>query len=673
MQTIFTNHRKTPELAAKKHGKRESGLDRSNWAAWTQYLEKRCNRPSLCEILDSPRTAPLGWCLPQRAAESKPLIELLHESRKGRATTLRGESIAQTATCWLSPGPVDLDDGVAVTRPLSRQATPIDVQASSLDPLGESSDADAELSLAYDCLAWADAIPWLASAIPETTWNELLEAILQVAEQADLGRLDCPLAAQLLTGELPFRLAYGLPEIDACFALSAPANEMMSRAAIELLDDDGLPHASQLPIFRPLMASWTRCQLLATTTALGERARGRRNANAKRSSSARKAGAKELAGDSIQDSAFDKQGLIQYELGAAQILRLTRRDGGQILTDGPGGEWCEPFFQALFKLTGSEQQQAAARNILPRGKKLWPVERAKTKRSKTAAFSPSVCSEWAGLVNMRPEWKRNSPQWAACFHHQTLQTELIVGKQTLCRGDWPLAVTVDGRPLKPVSDWTEACWFKDSDVNYLELEIQLNGGWRVQRQLLLALEDDFLFVADAVLNEDRPSKESDTADIGYVGQLPILESIVFRRAKETRDGMLCGNENKPLANGLPLALPEWRIEKSIGELTNTVQGLQLEIHTTGAALYAPLFFDLSASRLKREPTWRRLTVARQLAIEPSDVAVAYRIETGSKQWLIYRSLAASANRTVLGLNLVSEFLCARFNRRGDAETIIEIE
>jgi hypothetical protein len=43
------------------------------------------------------------------------------------------------------------------------------------------------------------------------------------------------------------------------------------------------------------------------------------------------------------------------------------------------------------------------------------------------------------------------------------------------------------------------------------------------------------------------------------------------------------------------------------------------------------------------------------------------------QWLIYRSLGPVANRSVLGQNLRTDFLVARFLPNGTIERLLEIE
>jgi hypothetical protein len=124
---------------------------------------------------------------------------------------------------------------------------------------------------------------------------------------------------------------------------------------------------------------------------------------------------------------------------------------------------------------------------------------------------------------------------------------------------------------------------------------------------------------------------------------------------------------------LPLALPEWRADGRFGSLEQTDRGLELCQSAKGAALFAPLFLDLEARRFGRPLTWRRLTVAENLQAVTDGVAAGFRVQIGGQQWLIYRSLAPKANRTLLGHNLATEMLAARFGRDGEVDSILEVE
>jgi hypothetical protein len=90
-------------------------------------------------------------------------------------------------------------------------------------------------------------------------------------------------------------------------------------------------------------------------------------------------------------------------------------------------------------------------------------------------------------------------------------------------------------------------------------------------------------------------------------------------------------------------------------------------------MYAPLAMVVDSRRAKRECTWRRLTVGENLQIQPADRAVGYRLQAGREQWLVYRSLTPRANRTVLGVNLQTNFLCSRIKSDGASDTLIEVE
>jgi hypothetical protein len=223
---------------------------------------------------------------------------------------------------------------------------------------------------------------------------------------------------------------------------------------------------------------------------------------------------------------------------------------------------------------------------------------------------------------------------------------------------------VDGKPLSVEGDWGSVCWFSDFDVDYLELEADLTGGWKIQRQFLLARQDYFLYAGDILLGPT-------VAKIDYRLRIPLQPGIAFDPAHETNDG--CLSSDTTLALVIPLAVPEWRSDPRVGGLESGDGFLELRHSTRAQRTCSPLFLDLHRRRQRKENTWRQLTVGESLQPVNSEVAVGFRIHVGPEQWLAYRSLAAPANRTVLGQNLHSEFLFARFLADGDTETVVEIE
>jgi hypothetical protein len=204
----------------------------------------------------------------------------------------------------------------------------------------------------------------------------------------------------------------------------------------------------------------------------------------------------------------------------------------------------------------------------------------------------------------------------------------------------------------------------DEDVDYLELEIDLNEGARVQRQLLLAREDGLLYLADNV-------RAASPAPLDYTGTLPLAPGIDWRPEEDTREGYLAGKQPRALV--MPLALPEWRADPRGGTLDAEDGRLTLRQQATGQNLCTPILLDLNRRRAARQRTWRQLTVAESLEVVSRDTAVGYRAQCGNDQWLIYRAMSGLGNRTLLGQNLATEFLFGRFNPSGDVDELIEIE
>jgi hypothetical protein len=254
---------------------------------------------------------------------------------------------------------------------------------------------------------------------------------------------------------------------------------------------------------------------------------------------------------------------------------------------------------------------------------------------------------------------------AVNYSRPQMAVEFSVGREYLVRGPAALEVRIDGVPVAARQPWEPVAWESDDDLDYLELELRLAEDIAIGRHLLLAREARFLFMADAVLG-------TCTRQMEHRVTLPLPPRVSFNAEQETREGTIhAGNRRR--ARVLPLALPEWRTGPSYGTLEATDGGLQLVHSATGRALFAPLLIDFDRRRLRREVTWRQLTVGQDRQVVPRDVAVGYRVQIGGCQWVIYRSLGPPAVRTVLSKNLMHEFLLGRFTRKGNVKTLLEIE
>ena len=447
--------------------------------------------------------------------------------------------------------------------------------------------------------------------------------------------------------------------------------------------------AEHFRILRSLLACWTRCRALAAE---------------------------------LPHGGLSPRPEQRYQRFVRNALRCTRPDGRPLLAEDEldareGGSWGRELFEAMLKSGVGEIDRSLAAASLPN---LSPGVVAKPPRKAAELPPASIHCEESAIAVMRRNWNRDDERIAVLFAGQTCELELVASGRVAASGTWRFEISQQGQQLQPVSDWESSCWYSDDEIDYLELEIELTAGVRLQRQIVLARDDRFLFLADALMSPQRGNLE-------YRSVLPLAPQVEFRGADESREGVLlraraapAGGKSaagsvavpaanrsvavpaanrsiavpaanrsiavpaanrsvafpaayRPLAQVLPLAMPEWRAEQCHGELTATAEGLELRQSTAGQRLFAPLFLDLDRGRFRRRMTWRPLTVAESLAPVPSDTAVGFRVAIGDQQWLIYRSLAARGNRTLLGHNLATESLFARFGKDGEVTSIVEIE
>src|SRR4051812_36811307 len=172
------------------------------------------------------------------------------------------------------------------------------------------------------------------------------------------------------------------------------------------------------------------------------------------------------------------------------------------------------------------------------------------------APTPASHSEVARRALLRRTWQAPFDAFEVDYSQPELRVVLTAGDQVLISGLWSWEASVNGRALSAAGAWEEVCWHSDRRADYLELELPLSGGWKVQRQMLLGRIDQFLLLADALVGNGAPPGDA-SAEIRHAFHLPLDLGASYRPAGETREGWLVA-KRKHSARALPLALPEWR-------------------------------------------------------------------------------------------------------------------
>ncbi|QDT73096.1 hypothetical protein [Lacipirellula limnantheis] len=504
-----------------------------------------------------------------------------------------------------------------------------ELQAAVNDWLAAAKRAPADGQLALGALAAAHLLGTVGGALSADLGWKLVDFLTELARRAQAWNPDASddalVAQQQLAGELPLTLSYVLDEMKPLHALRAPARETLSEALVELHNGEGLPRGANRAALRPLLACWTRCAAIAADD---------------------------------KQRPFNSKALRQYRHLVRQALRWTSPAGAELLRP-ESDAWQPEFLQAALRLGGKKKDVTAARTLL--GKQL--IGKDLDHADKTP-HAPYHC-DWARLALLRSGWSAADAVVAVDYTGDRVELEAWAEGRRLLSGLWKTESRIDGVPVAATDEWEETCWFSDRDVDYLELTQILDDGVRIDRQIMLARRDQFLYLCDHFYGGQEATLE-------HAWQLPLGPAVLFCGEGETRDALLV--DGKPLARVMPLALPEWRIDPRVGELTGDGNTLTLSQKVVGRSVACPIFIDLNAERSTNASTWRQLTVAEALEIKSTDVAVSYRVQAGADQWVFYRSQGPRGNRTFMGQNTSSECYIARFAApSGEVEELMEIE
>ena len=482
--------------------------------------------------------------------------------------------------------------------------------------------SDPAMAVAAVCLA--GLLPKLATRLGERNWCQLVGGLDRQTREADVALRDDPWLHQMIWVELPLTLGCFLPEFDHFVDAAEDAIDRFVANMEEVFDGDGLPASAVVGTLRPLLASWIRCRRL-------------------------------IENAPVSSPTDDHQMLFEWTVH--QSMRMMRGDGTQLLVPADDAPWNAEMFQAA---VGESTDPDDARL----GKYVFPGSKKKLAVAGVDASELSSLSEWGGVAILQSDWSRLAHKVGVAFPDGNLFLDICRNKSLLFGAAMP-SITHEGRELSTDGSWEVACWHTDHDVQFVELEVKLNNGAMLSRQILLAREEAFLFLADAVQSREA-------GQIDYQLALPFAAGVQGMAELETREIYLT-RKDKIQSLVMPLAIPEWNTARTHGGFECDAHGIRLSQMVEGCNLYAPIFLDLDPKRSRQPRTWRQLTVAEHLKILDRDTAVAFRVRVQDDQWMFYRSLANKGNRTFLGQNVACEFFVGKLTKDGEVEELISID
>jgi hypothetical protein len=368
----------------------------------------------------------------------------------------------------------------------------------------------------------------------------------------------------------------------------------------------------------------------------------------------------------------------RWREAATTALRLLGREGRWIVSGGlMPSRSTALLLDSLADLGGKRRHTVES---LRAGRRVKPRGRRRSRNPGPRCLRRDLLDPDAAVAIMRSGWEGDALRVLLDYRQTMPHLEIAVGDRLVVEGPWQWSVAAGADTLDLEGPWRVECWESDRRASFLELAAPLTGGRQFERQVVMLPTERVVLLADAITAPGRPVPASgghaesnghaSGAQLRYGSSLRLTAGIEADPAEETREVLMFDTRMRMMA--LPLALPEWRVGRG-GRLEATAAGLSLTQETAGTRLYAPLWLDCDPARIGGPLTWRQLTVADSRINLPPWQAVGFRVQAGLEQWLVYRSLDAPRNRTLLGCNVSCDFLLGRVKPRGEVARVLEIQ
>lgn len=502
------------------------------------------------------------------------------------------------------------------------------IEASLADCLDEAAAAaPADRWLTCEAATWA--LAWMARARRAGgSAGGLLERLVGAARAAE------PLMAggDTLPARFVLTLARLFRDIEACRRLEPGASGAVSGEIARLVSPGGVVNVAGGSAMVDRVVRWTGFRAVALAT-----------------------------GEPPWDEATEGR----WREAAGVAARLLGRRGRRIVAAGlMPSRSTAPLLEALAALGGRQRRTVAAL-------------RKSRAPGRGQLLRRDLHDDAAAVAILRSGWGSDDLRVLIDYRQPVPHLEIAVGDRLLVDGPWGWSIAAAGTPLDAEGPWTVECWESDRRASLIELAAPLGGGRRLERQVVMLPQERVVLLADAVTTPGQPPLTSPAVNgqasaphLQYAATLRLAPGLDADPAAETREVMVFDTTMRMQA--LPLALPEWRVGRG-GRLDATPDGLSLAQETAGPRLYAPLWLDCTPARIGRPLTWRQLTVADTRLNLPAWQAAGFRVQSGLEQWLVYRSLDAPRNRTLLGCNVSCDFVIGRIRPHGDVKRMLEIQ
>ena len=162
--------------------------------------------------------------------------------------------------------------------------------------------------------------------------------------------------------------------------------------------------------------------------------------------------------------------------------------------------------------------------------------------------SCSIFDQTQATAILRSGWKRGATRVLISYREESPYLEITAGDRLIIAGTWETTLLCEGKKLQLSQGWRRTWWEVNENATYLEISVDVQGGWRLERSILLLPKDKVVLLSEAVIVPDL--KFGDTSkllaeELQLQSTLSVSPAIDLEPCEETREVFGCDNKVYP--------------------------------------------------------------------------------------------------------------------------------
>lgn len=277
---------------------------------------------------------------------------------------------------------------------------------------------------------------------------------------------------------------------------------------------------------------------------------------------------------------------------------------------------------------------------------------------------PGYVDEQSQSAVLRRGWTPDVAALAIDYRRFDCRLALHLAGERVAAGPFTTTVTKNGRTLDATEPWETVCQSADGDGEYLELAIPLVGGAFLDRHLFLARSAPILWMVDVV-------RGGEPADWRWHARWEGASAAGLRGEPLHRGQRLLGI--KAQAALLPVSAPTDPFARGGLRVSLKDQAFEFSQEESAKRLVAAVAWVWNEQGPLVVNPWRRLTVTHDWTLAPAEEAFAFRVSSGGRQCVFFRSLEHPRRHAFLGCQTFDETIIGELDKKGDVLPWMRIE